>query len=130
MVLALPSFDIIDSLYGHKIVDCGAGDGLWAYILEKSNLDVVAIDPDPRGFNVQKGTHEDLYKFSDRLLLIVWPPDATDLNDWIKVWKGKEIAICGDPDRFIMPEINISDEFHILGGDKDYSRFIRGTIDA
>lgn len=105
MMLSLPTVPVLEKLSGHKVVDCGAGAGLWVRIMREFDIDAIGIDPNPRSDYVLIGSHDCLVEYSDRLLLIVWPPDGTILQDWVDVWGGDWLAICGKTSRFEMPQI-------------------------
>lgn len=126
-VLSLPTTEVIELLADYKIIDCGAGQGTWVDILQQHGIDAIGIDPKPSGI-VKLGSHLDLNQYTDRLLLIVWPPDGTDIGEWIKVWNGKHIAICGKFARFFSPEFNVEYTLVLPAGYKGHSVFKIGTI--
>ena len=105
MILSLPTFTVLGAIgrQGRKVIECGAGSGLWLRIMEEYGLDAIGIDPIPRHSSVMLGSHRDLGQYSDRLLLAVWPPDGTDLKDWIKAHGGDWFAFCGSPGRVTLP---------------------------
>lgn len=127
MILSLPDFAVLEALGGHRVIECGAGSGLWLSILRAQEIDAIGIDPKP-GPGVLRGDHRDLAQYRDRLLLIVWPPDGTDLNEWVDVWGGTHLAVCGQPGRFIVPEMQVETRIVIDGGAKDYSIFLKGRV--
>lgn len=104
-MLSLPTVEILDRLVHYNVIECGAGSGLWLRILREFGIDAVGIDPHPRSDEVMLESHRCLGKYSDRLLLIVWPPDGTIVQDWVDVWGGDWLAICGNTSRFEMPQI-------------------------
>ena len=67
-----------------RILELGAGSGFWARALRARGADVVALDPAPRGPGVIAGSHHDAASYPGRSLLICWPPDAADVNAWVK----------------------------------------------
>lgn len=116
MMLAIPSLRSLSYLSQFKIVECGAGKGTWTRVLGDIGVDIVAIDPIPsRGDNVEYGTHEDLWKYPDRLLLVIWPPDETNLNEWVKYFTGTNVAICGGQERFYSPAFAVEFEDRLEG---------------
>lgn len=132
MLLSLPTFEVIDALRGHKIVECGAGSGLWLRVLREAGFDVVGLDPAPNwtwAKDVVVGTHSHLGRYRDRLLLTVWPPDGVDLNEWVQAWGGRHFAFVGEAARVTMPD-GFDERTRILlpGGDKDRSTFYMGLI--
>lgn len=126
MILALPTPATIAALAPYRIIECGAGAGTWLRILRDAGIDAIGIDPHP-GEPVLPGTHADLHHYADRdLLLIVWPPDQTDVAKWIAAWGGKRVAICGDFMRFNAPELAVEYEEQLAPGNKGGSRFVIG----
>ncbi len=125
--MSLPTPEIIQTLHSHSIIECGAGKGLWMSILRQFGTDIIGIDPIGEGI-VQRGSHLDLAQYSKRLLLIVWPPDGTDLSTWIDIWGGRDIAICGDFKRFKAPEIEVHNIFEVPQGPKGKSTFKQGLV--
>lgn len=123
MILALPTPATLDALSPYRIIECGAGAGTWLRILRDAGIDAIGIDPHP-GDPVLLGTHADLHNYADRdLLLVVWPPDQTDVAKWVEAWGGSRVAICGDPMRFNWPELNIEYEERLTPGPKGGSLF-------
>lgn len=131
MILSLPTYEVLEAMRHHRVIECGAGTGLWVRTMREYGLDAIGLDPVPGGPEVTKGTHEDLHQFSDRLLLTVWPPDATDLNEWVDVWGGKHFAFVGDSLRVIMPRgFKEQTNSQLALGDKGYSTFHMGVIEG
>lgn len=126
-MLAVPSWTVLEMLSGHPIVECGAGDGTWMNMLKSCGADVIGYDPHPRGPDVLQGDHRALAGHSDRVLLIVWPPDTEDIGEWIKAWGGSMLAICGDFGRFTAPEMTIYAQWPVYGS-KGTSQFVFGQI--
>lgn len=128
MYLSLPTPDTVEALSKYKIIECGAGKGTWLRILRDEGIDAIGVDPDP-GEGVSIGDHRYLWCYADRtLLLIVWPPDGTDVSKWIEMWGGDTVAICGCLQRFKCPEIAV--EYHeiLAAGRKGNSEFILGKV--
>jgi hypothetical protein len=63
------------------VVEIGAGDGYWAYLLRRIGCDVDAIDIEPTGPGVRKGSHMDADP--SRTMLAVWPPDGYVFQTWL-----------------------------------------------
>ena len=103
MVNALPTLTMLEKLTvaDGKVVECGAGSGLWLYIMREFGIDAIGFDPKPCGPLVKKGSHLNLGAYSDRLLLIVWPPDGTDIQEWINIHGGRWFAFCGSSTRVL-----------------------------
>lgn len=128
-MLALPTPQTLSALAGSRIIECGAGAGTWLRILRDAGIDAIGIDPHP-GDGVMLGTHADLHLYADRdLLLVVWPPDQTNVSEWIKAWGGSRLAICGDFMRFCVPELTIEYDEQLPPGNKGGSRFVIGAYD-
>lgn len=125
-MLALPTPQTLSALAGSRIIECGAGAGTWLRILRDAGIDAIGIDPHP-GDGVMLGTHADLHLYADRdLLLVVWPPDQTDVAKWVTAWGGERLAICGDFMRFSAPELSVEYDEHLAPGPKGASRFVIG----
>lgn len=129
MSLSLPTSETMMMFDERKVIDCGAGDGLWLEIMRRHGIDAIGIDPDPRGPGVRLGSCADLGKYKDRdLLLIVWPPDGTRLEEWFKYWNGGTVAVCGNFERFECPPIKPVYIEAITGGMKGRSTLIMGYL--
>ncbi len=113
--LALPSAHLVGLLTQERIIECGAGEGGWAALLRAYGGDVIAIDPEPRGPGVIPGSHLDLGQYADRLLLVVWPPDGTDLREWVAAWGGERLCIVGGAHRFTWPAIEVEHQEGLVG---------------
>lgn len=80
---AIPNREAVETVasYG-SIVEVGAGNGYWAYLLEQVGTDVACYDSDPPGAHeecwheVHRGAPEVLQggAFDDRTLMVCWPP--------------------------------------------------------
>lgn len=126
VILSLPSSSVIEALRRHRIVECGAGAGLWLHVLHEAGVDAIGYDPVPRGHGVMKGDHRRLADHADRLLLIVWPPDGTNAQDWVDAWGGEWLAVCGSGGRFEWPEIEAEYQDRLPAFDKGSSLFKLG----
>ena len=89
-------------------------------------MDAIGIDPNPKSPNVSTGSHEDLWRYQTRLLLIVWPPDGTSLQKWVDVWQGDWLAICGSWSRFDPPSIETHFVEWLPALRKSRSKFVLG----
>lgn len=107
MIKALPDWSVLRFLaQHHRVIECGAGTGLWVRILREQGIDAIGIDPEPRGPDVIRADHTALGQWSDRLLLVVWPPDETDLSEWIAAWGGEVMMVTGQFERFKCPDLS------------------------
>ena len=92
------------------LVEMGAGTGYWAYRLQALGADVVAFDqapPDrarpnryhaktPTWTEVTGGDHTVLAEYSDRTLLLCWPPLFSSLGECLVYYSGNTVAVIGD----------------------------------
>ena len=92
------------------LVEIGAGTGYWAHRLRKRGVDIVAFDqapPDgertnryhaksPTWTEVIAGDQTILPAFSDRALLLCWPPVFSSLGDCLRYYTGNTVAVIGD----------------------------------
>lgn len=121
MILSLPPLEFLSIAVLHRWVECGAGSGLWIRIFRDCGIDIIGYDPEPRSIDVIRGDHTSLAEHSDRALLIVWPPDGTDVSEWVSHHGGSTVALCGDFRRFLWPELPVTQEWVIEGGLKGRS---------
>lgn len=122
-VLARPTPEIMGHLRRHAVIECGAGSGLWLRAMREAGINAVGIDPVPRGADVIEADHTRLAEWRDRLLLIVWPPDATDLGAWIEAHGGEHCCVVGSFARFSLPEIAWAERGQIEPGAKGGSEW-------
>jgi hypothetical protein len=92
------------------IVEMGAGTGYWAYRLRAIGVDVVAFDtapPDgerPNRYHEKTSTwteviaadHTILARYSNRALLLCWPPLFSNLGECLTYYSGNTVAVIGD----------------------------------
>jgi uncharacterized UPF0146 family protein len=93
---------------GEKILEVGAGLGLWSSLLQESGADIIATDDfswkkknhDKRNFTkVEKlNVQNSLNKYNDAdVLLLVWPPyDNPMANNALKKFKGNKLIYIGE----------------------------------
>jgi hypothetical protein len=92
------------------IVEMGAGTGYWAYRLRALGVDILAFDmapPDgarpnryhattPTWTEVVAADHTILTRYSDRALLLCWPPLFSSLGESLTYYSGNTVAVIGD----------------------------------
>jgi hypothetical protein len=92
------------------LVEVGAGTGYWASRLRARGVDIVAIDqapPDGERLNryhartvtwteVIAGEQTMLTRYSDRALLLCWPPFFSSLGECLAYYTGNVVAVVGD----------------------------------
>lgn len=80
----LAPIELIDEIASRsrEVLELGAGDGAWARELRQNGVDVVALDPVTQADGVQAGSHEDVRDYPGRSILMVWPPDGTQVAAW------------------------------------------------
>jgi hypothetical protein len=92
------------------LVEVGAGTGYWASRLRARGVDIVAIDqapPDGERLNryhartvtwteVIAGEQTMLTRYSDRTLLLCWPPFFSSLGECLAYYTGNVVAVVGD----------------------------------
>ena len=92
------------------LVEMGAGTGYWASQLRKLGVDILAFDqapPDgdrPNRYHastltwtqVLEGDIDILSRYSDRALLLCWPPLFSSLGDCLVHYAGNTVACIGD----------------------------------
>ncbi len=107
---AIPSDEVIATIAAlSPIVEVGAGNGYWAYLLAKAGADIVAYDRQPDGgnawfpkieqpwFPVQRGPASAAKAHADRTLLIVWPPYNTPMaNTALRLYRGGRVVYVGE----------------------------------
>jgi hypothetical protein len=89
-----------------KILEVGAGLGLWAYLLQEANANIVATDDfswkDKKLKDFTKveklNVQDSLEKYKDcNILLLVWPPyDKPMANNALKKFKGNKLVYIGE----------------------------------
>lgn len=128
MILALPPLEFLRDIRCEKVVECGAGTGLWLRIMREAGIDCIGYDPRPRGPDVLTGDHRNLSAHVDRMLLVVWPPDQTDLSEWFGAWGGSRLAVCGSFGRFDCPPFCVELEYRTGMGPKGDSTIKLGML--
>lgn len=107
---AVPNQEAIQAIAQHgPIVEIGAGSGYWACLLSKAGVDVVAYDLHPPStgenhydhktewFPVQEGGPEVAARYSDRSLLLCWPPYKSPMSyDCLKNYLGRTVIYIGE----------------------------------
>jgi hypothetical protein len=92
------------------LVELGAGTGYWAYRLRALSVDVIAIDQMPPGGERRNRYHDAsppwteviagdqtvLTEYSERSLLLCWPPLFSSLGDCLTYYSGTTVALIGD----------------------------------
>lgn len=92
------------------LVEMGAGTGYWAHRLRALGVDIVAFDqapPDgdrPNRYHTKTPTwtevipadHTILTRYSDRALLVCWPPLFSSLGECLSYYSGNTVAVIGD----------------------------------
>lgn len=107
---AIPNNEALYAIYELKkpIIEIGAGNGYWAYLLFQLSVDVVAFDNLLTGnhylagepfFNVQIGSYEKLLdsEYKDHVLMLCWPPydDPFALN-CLNAYCGNTLIFIGE----------------------------------
>ena len=107
----LPDDATLSALAGlGALVEIGAGTGYWAHRLRALGVDVVAFDQAPpegersnryhgsasSWTEVISGDHTVLSRFSDRALLLCWPPLYSSLGESPCYYGGTTVAVIGD----------------------------------
>jgi hypothetical protein len=92
------------------LVEMGAGTGYWAYRLRALGVDIVACDqapPDgdrpnryhartPAWTEVIAADHTILTRYSNRALVLCWPPLFSSLGECLSYYSGNIVAVIGD----------------------------------
>lgn len=101
-MLAVPTPEILQAIkdLAIPVVELGSGNGYWLRALHDVGVDAIGYDPVPRGDEVLVGDHRDAAKHPDRALLIVWPPDETDVSEWVEQYSGRYVILCSDGNLF------------------------------
>ncbi len=104
---AVPTEEAINSIADYSktgLIDFGAGSGYWASLISNKGINVNAIDnwtdkkPEHLFYPVKTGSYELLKFQSDKVLMLVWVPQATDMAlTALKTWNGKKLIYVGEP---------------------------------
>jgi hypothetical protein len=109
---AIPNEEALGEIQRHgPVVEIGAGKGYWASLLRQRGTQVAAFDKFPleTGANeyhamgdksfteIAKGSVEQVRKFPDHNLLLVWPPPKEPMAlNALNQYKGKTVFYVGD----------------------------------
>jgi hypothetical protein len=101
MRLAMPPADLLHRLgrLPPPVIEIGAGDGMWLAVMRHDGIDCRGVDKAPQHTSVDKGDHVDAAQ-DGATMLAVWPPNWTDLDEWVGAAKWGAVAVVGDFDRF------------------------------
>lgn len=107
--------DLSTKCVGRRVVEMGAGTGLWARILSQLGINVIAFDTflsnhdsdsdsvtyntKPDFFDVIKGSVSDLEKLDTRndILLLAWPPLQNKMDtSSLKAFNGMDLIYIGE----------------------------------
>ncbi len=92
------------------IIEVGAGNGYWAYLLNKLGADILAFDSSPQNhyakaglkfhrqwFDVREGKESVVKDHQDRTLFLCWPPYNEEMAfKCLKEYKGKTVLYVGE----------------------------------
>jgi len=96
MPLAAPTPEVLGILAGYPegVCEIGAGDGAWLQAMRAVGIDCAGYDIFPQDASVRGGTVEDaVADFPEAVMLAVWPPGGTVVQDWIRAWQGERVAL-------------------------------------
>lgn len=100
---AIPNEDTISTVAQFSpIVEVGAGNGYWAYLLEQKDADVECYDKEPPEcvwHPVQEGTEDVLENdaYDDRALFLCWPDYSTPMAvDCLENYEGDTLIYVGE----------------------------------
>lgn len=105
------------------VCEVGAGNGLWLEHLRKAGIKAIGYDTCPKGQSVLYGDHvEAAKKYKEMSLLIIWPPDGSAIQEWIRVWQGSTIILGIKEYRVVLgdclSDFKIEEEIVVPGGKK------------
>lgn len=110
---AVPSEEVINEIKHFvgqlKVLEVGAGLGLWCYLLKLKGCDIIATDNFSSHFKNYDHKFCDienldavsaLKKYSDKdVLMLVWPPYLDSMAyDALKLFKGNKLVYVGEPE--------------------------------
>lgn len=114
---AIPTDDALDTLAGYApLLECGAGMGYWAALLQTAGVDVIAYDLNPPGSAALNPYHRRkrepwtevrrastmtaVRRHSDRTLVLCWPPyeDEAASYEALRAYKGDVVVHIGERD--------------------------------
>lgn len=113
---AIPNEEALTVITRHSpIVEVGAGSGYWAALLRARGATVVALDKEPPSeaklnnsyfhhtfTEVEKGGPEDVSKYPDHTMLLVWPHDPAESAqkpfdvECVRAFKGTTVIHVGE----------------------------------
>jgi len=114
---AVPNQQALDALARHApLLDCGAGMGYWAALLQAAGVDVIAYDLQPPGCGVPNAFHrrrrtpwtevrqssavDAARRHGERTLMLCWPPFDDDAASYeaLRAYRGEIVIHIGERD--------------------------------
>jgi hypothetical protein len=114
---AIPTPAALTVMAAHApILECGAGTGFWAALMQRMGVDVVACDVTPPGGHTTNRFHSGVRhpwtdvsmelsavaarRHGDRTLFLCWPPYGDDAASYLTVraYRGDTLLYAGDGD--------------------------------
>jgi hypothetical protein len=108
---AIPTIDVVgkirDATLGKKILEVGAGNGLWAKLLKMSGSEIIATDSfESHGFS-EDNTYLPVHNLEAvaaieqnrdcDVLMLIWPAYDTDMAERaLKAFKGSTVVYIGE----------------------------------
>jgi hypothetical protein len=130
---AVPTFEVIRTIVAEnpRIVEIGAGNGYWAWMLEQAGAEVFPYDTDPlvghHDNKYFKGTHQWVPVMEggpafaadhpDCALLLCWPPMSSMAYDAVMAYTGNTLWYIGEGDGGCTADESFFDE---LGRNWEY----------
>lgn len=101
---AIPCDGIIDQIVKlSPIIEMGAGNGYWAKLISDAGGDIIAIDNGETTewtktwFEILKGTPRLLHKYTERTLMLCWPPLMSNMAfNSLRHYKGNTVIHIGE----------------------------------
>lgn len=129
---AIPSDEALELIAHHgPLVECGAGMGYWAALLEARGVDVLAYDARPPGRRSGNGFHrwnrtpwtrvrransaDAARRHPGRTLLLCWPPYADDQASYaaLRAYRGDTVIHVGEPGEGITGSVRFHRELRL-----------------
>ena len=129
---AIPTDEALELIGRHgPLVECGAGMGYWAALLEARGADVLAYDARPPGAGSRNRFHrhacgpwtrirkaasaEAARRHPDRTLLLCWPPYDDDQASYaaLRAYRGDKLIHIGEPDEGITGSVRFHRELRL-----------------